>query len=162
MTPEQVSDSMRDVVVINHDRTALEISFDLKEKPKNEQRAAFAGSRETGYFYMHRIDKFPDTVYECVVSPDGGDAIASVYKNNRIFQNPGELIRARETLIKAIAQKVGLTPESVGVEDEGRGRVLGLSELSTGQLIDMLAERMGRSIITTASHSTAGLGGVNV
>jgi hypothetical protein len=161
MTPEQTLDSMRDVVVVNHERTALEISFDLKEKPKYEQRQAFAGSHAGGFFYLHRIDKFPDTAFECVVSPNG-DAISSVYKNHRIFQNAGELVRARETLVAAVAQKVGLSPESVGVDDESRGRTMDLTELSTGQLIDMLAEKMGKSIVTTASHSTAGLGGINV
>ena len=161
MTPEQVTESTRDVVVVNHEKTALEISFDLKESTKENQRLAFAGSRNAGFFYLHRIDKHPDMVYECVVSQEG-DAITSVYRNHRIFQNHGELIKARVLLINAVAQKVGLSPEGVGVDDPGRGRVLGLVELSTGQLIDMLSEKIGQSIVTTDSHSAAGLGGINV
>ena len=50
-------------------------------------------------------------------------------------------------LIAAVAERVGLSVESAGVNDEGRGRMLGLAELSTGQLVDLLAERMGSSIV---------------
>lgn len=162
MSPDQVLESVRDVVVINHDRTALEIAFHLKEQPKEVQRKAFAGTEKSGYFYLHRIDKFPDTVYECVMSATDGDAISSTYKNHRVFQNVGELIRARELLVEAIAQKVGLSVQGVGVDDPGRGRTLSLNEMATGQLIDMLAERVGKSVVTTNSHSTAGFGGIDL
>lgn len=141
-----------DVVVVNGAKIALEIALTLKQLPMHVQRSSFAGSAETGHFYMHRLDKFPDTVFECVASPEG-DAITSLYKNHRIFGSAGELMRARRHLIDAIAAKVGLSVESIGVDDPGRGRALGLNELSTGQLIDTLAERMGQSILVTDSHS---------
>ena len=83
---------------------------------------------------------------ETVVSPKG-DAITSVYMNHSIFASLGDLQRARTDLIAAVADRVGLSVESAGVNDEGRGRMLGLAELSTGQLVDLLAERMGSSIV---------------
>ncbi len=141
-----------DVVVVNSAKIALEIALTLKQQPQHTQRDAFAGSRETGHFYLYRLDKFPDTVFECVASPDG-DAITSLYKNHRIFGSAGELMRARGQLIAAISEKVGLSAESIGIDDPGRGRALSLNELSTGQLIDTLAERMGQSILVTDSHS---------
>lgn len=156
---EKVLQAFSDVVVVNGNHIALEISLDLKNRPQSQQREAFAGDFAAGYLYLHRMDKFPDMVFECVVSV-AGDAISSVYKNHRIFATTGELLKARQLLTSAIASKVGLSANSVGIDDPGRGRTLGLTDLSTGQLIDMLAERMGSSIIVTTSHSAAGVGGL--
>lgn len=158
---QEILDQYKDVVVVNANHIALEISLNLKSKNMQEQREAFAGNYATGFFYLNRIDKFPDTVFECVVSPSG-DAITSLYKSHRIFSEPAELMRARERVAKAIAESVGLSAEGVGIEDDARGRTLGLNELSTGQLIDMLAQRtIGKSIIVTNSHSAAGVGGLS-
>lgn len=157
---QEVLDQYRDIVVVNASHIALEISLDLKARSLQEQRESFAGNFATGFFYLHRIDKFPDTVFECIVSPSG-DAITSLYKNHRIFSAPGEVMRARDRLCHSIATKVGLSIEGVGVEDAARGRTLGLSDLSTGQLVDMLAERMGQSVLVTNSHSAAGVGGLS-
>ena len=152
-----VLEKFRDLVVINASHVALEISLALKEMPSEEQRKTFFGSRETGFWYMHRIPKHPDTVYECVVSAGTGDAITSVYKNHSIFNTHGDLYRARLELIRAVAEKTGLSVEGVGVDDDVRGRTLGLQELSTGQLIDLLAERSGSSILVSNSHSAGGV-----
>lgn len=157
---QEVLDQYRDIVVVNASHIILEISLDLKARSLQEQRASFAGSYATGFFYLHRIDKFPDTVFECIMSPVG-DAISSIYKNHRIFSEPAELMRARDHLCRCIAEKVGLSVEGVGIEDKARGRTLGLNELSTGQLVDMLAERMGQSVLVTNSHSAAGVGGLS-
>lgn len=148
-----------DVVVVNSQKTALALSLDLKNLPQEKQRAAFAGERSSGYFYLHSMDAHPGDVMECVVSLEG-DAITSVYKGHRIFNSVGELVRARTDLVNAIAEKVGLSVGAIGIEDQSRGRALGLSELATGQLIDLLADRVGKSIVVTDSHSTAGAGGV--
>lgn len=156
MTPQETLDQFRDVVVANANQILLEISLDLRNKSLEEQRKAFAGEKAHGFFYLHRMDKHPEFVFECLVSPYG-DAISSLYMNHRIFNSPGELMRARAVLCKAVAEKVGLSVEGVGVDDAARGRTLGLSDLSTGQLIDMLAERMGQSIVTTDSHTIAAM-----
>lgn len=157
---QEILDQYRDIVVVNATHIALEISLDLKARALHEQRESFAGNFATGFFYLHSIDKFPDTVFECIVSPNG-DAITSVYKQHRVFSEPAELMRARDRLCHAIAEKVGMSIEGVGVDDEARGRTLGLNDLSTGQLVDMLAERMGQSIMVTNSHSAAGVGGLS-
>lgn len=154
-------DRYRDVVVVNADHIALALSLELKKQPLSVQRDAFGGSNLGGYLYMYRSDQHPDKVLESVVSAFG-DSITSLYMNNRIFGSVGELITARETLIKAIAEKVGLSPAAVGIEDSSRGRSLNLCELSTGQLIDTLAERMGSSIVVTNNHSAAGVAGLSL
>jgi hypothetical protein len=142
-----------DVIVINGSKTALEIALRLKESPINVQRAAFGGDWEAGFIYLHRIDKFPDTVYECIASSEEGDSITSIYKNHSIFGSLGDLMKARTELINAIVEKVGMSVTSIGIDDESRGRALDLRELSTGQLIDTLAERMGQSVLVTNSYS---------
>lgn len=146
-----------DVVAVNADRIALELSLLLKNEPPEVQRKTFGGSREAGWFYLYHNAKHPDSMFECVMSQEGGDSITALYKTNRIFGSVGELISARETLIRAIAEKVGLSREAVGIEDPGRGRTVGLVDLSTGQLIDMLAEKVGSSIVVANNHSAAGL-----
>jgi hypothetical protein len=146
-------DAYKDVVVVNADRIALELSLKFKEASKMAQHQAFGGTVDAGWFYLYRRDDMhTDTVLECVVSPDSGDMITSLYKNHSIFGDKGELIRARRVLIKAIAEKVGLSAEAIGIEDTARGRALGLTELSTGQLIDLLAERLGHTVVTTDTH----------
>jgi hypothetical protein len=147
-----------DVVVVNSERIAHELSLAFRDKTsKQSQRDAFAGNADTGWFYLvRRDDMHTDSVMETVMSPDHGDAITSVYKNHPIFSDKSELLRARDRLIRAISEKVGLSREAIGVDDEGRGRALLLKELSTGQLIDLLAERMGHTVLTTDSHAAAG------
>lgn len=154
---QAILDKYRDVVVANANHIVLEISLDLKNRPLAEQREAFAGEVQSGFFYLHRIPKYDEAVFECVVSGTG-DAISSAYINHPIFNTVGDLLKARRELVFAIAEKVGLSVEAVGVDDPGRGRQLGLNELSTGQLIDMLADRVGHSIIVTNNHSARGVG----
>lgn len=141
-----------DVVVVNSGNSILKLSLKLRSKSEEDQRKAFAGSSLAGYFYLFRDHEVPDMVYECIASKEGGDAISALYVNHRIFNSVGTLIAAREHLIRAIAEKVGLSPEAVGIDDPGRGRSLPLKDLSTGQLIDLLAEKMGKTIMTTESH----------
>lgn len=142
-----------DLVVVNSQHKALQLSTALNKLPKSEQRDHFAGTQLTGYFYLFRDPKVdPNVVMECVVSRDG-DAITSLYVNHAINSERNALVRAREEIIRDLARKIGLSPENVGIEDEARGRPLGLSELSTGQLIDLLAEKMGKTIITTDGHA---------
>jgi hypothetical protein len=137
-------DAYRDVVVVNGEQKTLDLSLDLKKKSTEEQRNFFAGTPMTGWFYLYGREG-DDTLMECVMSPQG-DSITSLYKRHPIFASAGELIRARTTLMAALSDKVGLSIEGIGIEDMARGRTLGLAELSTGQLIDLLAERSGVSL----------------
>lgn len=150
MTPQQVLDKYRHIVVVNGQNIALEISQELQAKPQQEQRAHFGGHHKIGFFYLFVGTKHPNKVLETVVSPQG-DAITSVYMVDPIFATTGELLRAREQLIKACAESIGLSVEAVGIEDPARGRLLGLEELGTGQLIDLLAGQLGSTIATTDS-----------
>lgn len=151
MTPEHAIDAYRDLVAVNSQRIALELSQSLRSLSTEQQRNHFGGSMRFGFTWLYRDDaKHPDKVMETVASPTG-DAITSVYINHRCLNSLGTLAQARENLINALAQKVGLSYEAIGVEDPGRGRALGLAELSTGQLVDMLSEQMGASVMTTGS-----------
>lgn len=142
----------QDVVVINSDRKALELSIKLRDMPREQQRPFFGGTPKTGFFYLFTHESVPDMVLESVHSTDVVDGITAIYKPHPIFASPGELIRAREVLIETLAKKVGLPAESVGIDDPVRGRALGLNELSTGQLIDMLAEQEGSIVMKTDSY----------
>lgn len=151
MTPEQVLDMHRDVVAVNSTQIALGLSQLLRAKTLEEQRQYFGGSHAYGFTWLFRDDaKYPGKVMETVTSPHG-DAITSIYLNHNCLATIGELARSRELLIKAVADQAGLSPDAVGVDDAGRGRPLGLAELATAQLIDLLAGRIGHSVITTGS-----------
>lgn len=154
---QETLDRLKSVVVLNAQAVALELSLLFKNEPIAKQRSCFAGSADAGYFYLYANDKHPDTLFECVMSHEGGDAITSTYKGHPIFNSPGELVSARESAINAIAERAGLSVPAVGIEDPARGRSIGLVELSTGQLIDLLAEQFGGKVImVTESHSAAG------
>jgi hypothetical protein len=150
--PEQTLARFRDVIVNNNSRQTLEISIAMRRLSQDDQRAALGGEYASGFMYLYRNDAVaPSVVMETVVSPVG-DAITSLYMNHSIFADHASLVRARRDLIAALSEKVGLSAHSIGIDDPGRGRSLGLSELATGQLIDLLAERMGASIVTTGTH----------
>jgi len=152
-------DAYRQIVVVNSDRVALELGMKLRDASEESRREAFSGRREAGFFYLYRRDDMhTDSVMEVVVSTDG-DAITSVYKNHRAFASGGALIEARMALIKALAEKIGLPPESVGIDDSVRGRALHLQELSTGQLLDLLAEKEGKTLVRTDSYAGNVVGG---
>ena len=151
-----VLEAFRDVVVINGNRIALEMSLDLRDGPAGDMTKAFAGNADTGYFYLYRSPKHPDNVMETVVSREHKDGITSVYKgNHRIFGSNGELMRARLRLITEIAAEVGLSPQAVGIDDPGRGRQMSLQELGTGQLIDLLSDRSRMGIVTMKTDNYA-------
>lgn len=150
-TPEQTFDRFRDVVVDNNSRNVLDLSLQLRKLNLAEQRKHFGGDYSTGFFYLFRSDKHPELVMESVVAVQG-DAITSLYRNHRIFETVGTLMVARAELIKAVAAKLGLSAEKVGIEDPARGRTLGFNELSTGQLIDILADRMGMAVAVVGSY----------
>ena len=150
MTPELVLDKYRDLVAVNSSRIAHELSDLLKKEGTEDQRRCFGGDMRVGFIWLYRNDKNPGNVLECIVS-EVGDAITSVYKEHRSLQSINTLAQAREELIGALVEKIGLSRERTGIEDPGRGRSLGLEELSTAQMIDLLAEQMGSSIVVTNS-----------
>ena len=154
MSSENTLAAYSDVVAVNAQHIVLALSSDFKARNEYERRKAFAGSNRAGYFYLFRSQAFPEQVFECVISRgDPGESMSSLYMNHRIFSTPGTLLEAREALIRAISEKVGLSPEAIGIDDGARGRSVPLHDLATGQLIDLLAERMGKSIVVANSHS---------
>lgn len=139
---------MRGLTVMNSNSILLEMSLDLRQKTQEDQRKRFGGSQKAGWFYLHsNDDKRPDTVFECVVS-EAGDYVSAIYKGHPTFNSIGEHTRVREALIDELAGKIGLSHDMIGVPDEARGRDLGLNELATGQLIDLLEEQSRGSLIT--------------
>lgn len=153
MNASQILDKYRSVVVANSDRIVHELSHEFRAKAEHVQRQSFGGTYQTGFTWLIRSEgQHTDKVVETVVSPKG-DAITSLYiGNHSAFASLGTLIEARRELIAAVCDRVGLSQDAVGVEDPGRGRRLDLAELSTGQLIDLLAERMGSSIVVPNSR----------
>ena len=149
-----ILDKFRSVVVDNDPKKPLALAMKFRKLPEGSQRDHFGGTRLGGHFYLFADEEVvAGRVYECVASLQYGDAIASCYVHHPIFNSVGSLIAAREELVKAIAEQVGLSPGSVGIDDPGRGRTLGLHEVGTGQLIDLLAERMGASVAVTGTHT---------
>jgi hypothetical protein len=150
-----VLDSVRDVVVVNSDRQALQLSIALRDGPVGDIHKAYAGAPKPGHLYLYRNAVVPDTVMETVISPTHKEGITSLYKEHRIFATGAELLRKREALIDALAADIGLSAESIGIDDAARGRPMALSELSTGQLIDLLSDRSRGGIVTMKSDNYA-------
>lgn len=143
----------RSIVVANHDYAAHALALELRKLSLSEQRNHFGGDPKVGYVYLFRKDElYPDLVYECVASASHKDAIVSTYKNCAALNDLASVLRTRAELIAACATKIGMPAESIGIDDEVRGRALGLEELSTGQLVDVLAERLGKTILRTDSY----------
>jgi hypothetical protein len=157
MTPDETLAKYRSIVVVDADHKALTLSIALNKVPHLQRRPYFAGDHKTGFFYLFGpTDVVPDCVMETVMSPhEKGDSVTSLYRFAPCFASPGELMRARGEVIAALSDKVGLSPESIGIEDITRGRVLGVNELAFGQLIDMLNERSTAVVMVTDTHSQA-------
>jgi hypothetical protein len=144
-----VLEKYRHIVVVNGEVPLFHLSNKLRGLPPDQQRQHLGGDNKVGWFYLiGDCEKSPNMVLESVVSPVGGDSVNSVYMGDPIFASIGELMRARNELIAALAEKIGLSVEAIGIEDVTRGRALSLSELATGQLIDMLAEADGSTLVT--------------
>lgn len=150
--PHKTLQKYSDIVVANADHIVLQLSLKLQNEQQFVKRQSFGGTKGSGFFYLYRNDIHPGKVFECVMQEDG-QSISSLYLDNRVFGSVGELIRAREELVDALGRKVGLSPTSIGIEDSERGLTLAPAELSTGQLIDLLADRMGDSIVVTNNHA---------
>lgn len=150
-----ILDRVKSLVVVNSNKRTLALTIDLRDAGTEAQRARFAGSQKAGYFYLHTNERLhPNHLMECVVS-QAGDSITSLYLGHPALETPGELLRTREALIDELAAKYGLSHESVGIDDETRGRVLGLEELSTGQLIDMLSDQLSLVAPQTDNYGMA-------
>ena len=143
MNAQQALAAYRDIVVVNADHIALDLGVQLRGASIEAQKAAFAGSKETGWFYLYSHPKHPDVVMETIVSTGQDESIISLYKPHPAFASAGELMRVRRILIDGLASKFGMNAESIAIPDHSRGRELDMSELATGQLIDLLAEQVG-------------------
>lgn len=145
-----------DLTVVNSSAIAQKMSLQLEAATLEVKQSTYGGNPLVGWFYLGRSVDHPGMVFECTVTPQ--DSISSVYMEHPMFESRAELMRTREALMNAIAADLGLSVEGVGIDDHARGRTLGLSELATGQLVDMLAQRsIGKQIIVTNNHSAAGL-----
>ena len=143
-----VFNSARDLVVVNSNHHALKLSLLLRDGPPEDVKRARASSKEGGHLVLYRNPAVPEMVLETVMSPEYKDGITSVYREHRIFESGAELLRVRAGLIRELAGQIGLSPEAVGIDDPGRGRSMSLTELSTGQLIDLILDRSRGGIVT--------------
>lgn len=150
-----VLDSVRDLVVVNSDHHALKLSILLRDGPMADVNNARGGDAYSGYFVLYRHPDVPGMVLETVISPKHKDGITSVYQEHRMFESRAELMRKRTSLIAELAKEYGLPPESIGIDDVARGRSMGLTELSTGQLIDLLQDRAHGGIVRVKSNNHA-------
>lgn len=155
MTPEQVFDKYRHLVVVNSERIALELSEQMRKLPQDDPSLVKGGTRSSGFAWLFNHPMHPDKVLESVVSPFDKSVVTSIYMGHPMFGSIGEWVKARQEIIGAISEKVGLSIESIGVDDEARGESLSLIELSTGQLLDLLAEQFRSSVLVSNSFGAS-------
>lgn len=144
----------RTTAVVDDDVAVLRLSQKLGKMDKPEQRRFFAGSPKSGYFYLFADEKMaPGLIMETVMST-AGDSISTVYSAAGCpwFATPGELTKAREQMVTAMCEKVGLSAEAIGIEDPVRGRSLGPFELAFAQMIDLMAEETSSSVVVSDTH----------
>lgn len=150
-----ILEAVRDVVVVNSNHHALKLSLLMRDGPPGDVKKAYAGNDQVGHFYLYRNVAAQAMVLETVASRTHKDGITAVYREHRIFESGAELMRTRGALIEALAKEYGLPAESIGIDDAARGRSLGLNELSTGQLIDLLQDRARAGIVTMKTDNYA-------
>ena len=151
-------ESVRDLVVVNSNHHALKLSLLMRDGPVGDVKKAYAGNADAGHFYLYRNEAVQGMVMETVFSPTHKDGITSVYQEHRIFESGAELLRKRAALIVDLAAEYGLPHESIGIDDAARGRQMALTELSTGQLIDLLQDRARGGIVTMKTDNYANVG----
>lgn len=144
----------RTTVVVDDDVAVLRLSQKLGKMGKSEQRPFFAGSPKSGYFYLFADEKMaPGLIMETVMSA-AGDSISTLYSTAGCpwFATPGELTRARDQMVTAMCEKVGLSVEAMGIDDAARGRSLGPFELAFAQMIDLMTEETSSSVAVSDTH----------
>lgn len=137
-----IIERVRNLVVLNNDHALLELSLDLRERDKAFQRSCFGGSHETGWFYLHGNEaKRRGMVFECVAIP-GGETVSTLYMAHPIFNSVADLQRTREELCKLLGEKMGMDYRNMGIFDPSRGREVGVEEMATAQLIDLVLDQL--------------------
>jgi len=150
-----ILDSVRDLVVVNSNHHALKLSIAMRDGPVGDAQKAYAGNADGGHFYLYRHESVPGMVMETVFSPKYKDGVTSVYQEHRMFESGAELLRTRAALVAALAAEYGLPHESVGIDDAARGRQMAITELATGQIIDLLQDRARGGIVTMKTDNFA-------
>lgn len=146
MTPVQTMERYRHMVVVNGERLTHELSFAMRQLSEEAQSRLMARSNKAGAMWLFRDPAKPGYLLEVVYSLEHGDYVSSVYRDDAVNSSAGDVLRMRENLIDALAERHGLSAELMTVTDEGRGREIGLNEMGTGQLIDLLSEQLGSSL----------------
>jgi hypothetical protein len=150
-----ILNAMRDLVVVNSNQHALRMSIAMRDGPAEERQRAYAGNNEAGHLYMYRTGQLPGFVMETVFSPTHKDGVTTVYKEHRAFESGAELLRKRDLLIKELSKEFGLSAEAIGIPDQARRRDLSLTELATGQLVDLLQDRTRAGIVMLKTDNYA-------
>lgn len=82
--------------------------------------------------------RYPNKIIEVVMGADES-SVTTLFEASPIFFSRKELAEARKDIITEIGVATMSLPSLIAVKDEGRGRDVILREMSTAQLIDILA-----------------------
>ena len=83
-------------------------------------------------------DRYPDYVLELVMGAEES-SVSTLFMRHPTFTARKSLAGARKELITEIGVATMSLPSRVAIRDEGRGRDVALAEMSTAQLVDILA-----------------------
>lgn len=127
-------------------KAIIEVLVDDFKTPKDdaERRPMFATSPLAGSIFLYR-SKLPlamGRVLE-IVTQDGEETMSTLFEdtNHPFLQSPGEMIKAREALVRLFAKITGTEPGYAMLMDETRKRGVRLQEMATMQICDLILER---------------------
>jgi hypothetical protein len=123
-------------------------AIDLQQALGRRERSAldtiYVGSRTAGKVFLLDSEGEPTVVLELVVSPAGGDSVATLYHGHPIFNNRGEYLKAREEMIELVLDLVDAGPQGIAIHCPVRGRPTHVRDLSFKQLVDLAQATVDR------------------
>lgn len=124
----------RELATVNDENVTHQMLEKLVSLPREMQRWLY--DNFSGNLCVFDSPEWPNRVIEYVFS-DEGDSVTTLFEGHPTFNSLGELQKIRTELIQEIAQHYRGLPNMIALNDEGRGRLVMLREMSTAQLADV-------------------------
>lgn len=140
MAEQHILEKHKGIRPISDDATTIAIAEELMQMPEKDMEQHFAGHEYAGAVFLYESKTHPDKVLELVMGTVGNDHISTLFEPHPAMGNRQAWLDVRTELIRA-CEKIFSAPEGkLAIKDASRGRHVLLSEFSTAQLIDLIAD----------------------
>lgn len=127
------------LTTLNDEVVTDELLKQFIELPEPVHHDIWIRDAYVGNVGVYMNDRHPDKLIEVVMGADES-SVTTLFARNPIFYSRTELADARKDIINEIGAVTQTLPSVIGVHDVGRGRDVMLREMSTAQLLDILAQ----------------------